>query len=272
MAMIVKSVLVTGTTSGVGRALLQHYAKSGVAVIAVNRRRVPELEAEYPGARFECVDVRSAQDVQELVLRLAQAGNLPEIFILNAGINRIDNDESFDLSSYQSVIDTNLYGVLNFVQPLTQLAVGKRPRHLIAISSMAHYVGNPYALGYHTSKRALTACFTTWASMYRGTDLVFQRVMLGPVRSGIYTMGERFPSWMVWLRNVFSGSLEGTARAVARFATTRRSTLFHPVRAVPLYFGMWLCQSLIPGFFRGRKSLAGRARRQPGAHDTASEG
>lgn len=262
MAMMVKSVLVTGTTSGVGRALLDLYAKSGAQVISVNRRRVPELESQYPAVRFECLDVRSAEEVERLVRRLEEAAELPELFVLNAGINRLDNDEAFDLSSYKSVIETNLYGVLNFIQPLTHLAAGQVPRHLVAISSMANYVGNPYGLGYTTSKRALSTCFEVWSSMYSGTDLVFQRVMLGPVHgTAIYTMHDRLPRWIVGVKNAFSASLDGTARAVARFAATRRKRLFYPLRALPIYLCLWLCQSLVPGFFRGRKTLAGKARR-----------
>ena len=97
----IQSVLITGTTSGVGRALLEHYAKNGVKVISVNRRRGAELESRYPSVRFECVDVRSAEDVAELVRALAASGQLPEVFILNAGINRVDNDDSFQLSHYR---------------------------------------------------------------------------------------------------------------------------------------------------------------------------
>lgn len=260
--MTVESVLVTGTTSGVGRALLELYAKRGAKVIAVNRRRVPELEACYPQVRFACVDVRSVDQVASLVHSLVESAELPSVFILNAGINRPDNDESFDLSDFKSVLDTNLYGVLNFVQPLTRLAPGKVPRHLVAISSMASYVGNPYGLGYTTSKQALTTCFETWSQMYAGTDLVFQRVMLGPVATAIYTMHDRFPRWMVWIKGAFSGSLAGTARAVSRFARSRNKRLFYPRRAVPLYLGMWLCRWLVPGFFRGRQTLAGKARRR----------
>lgn len=260
--MQVESVLVTGTTSGVGRALLELYARRGVRVIAVNRRRVPELEACYPQVRFECVDVRSAEQVERLVRRLAELAELPDVFILNAGINCTDNDESFDLASFKSVIETNLYGVLHFVQPLTQLARGKTPRHLVAVSSMAGYVGNPYGLGYSTSKQALTTCFQVWSRMYTGTDLVFQRVMLGPVQTAMYTMHDTFPPWMVWLKNAFSASLDGTARAVSRFAATRSSRLFYPWRAVPLYLGMWLCQSLFPGLFQGRRTRAGNERRR----------
>jgi gluconate 5-dehydrogenase len=255
------SVLITGTTSGLGRALLAYYARKGAKVVSVNRRRVPELESEYPSARFECVDVRSAEEVGRLVARLAEAGELPEIFILNAGINRVDNDVQFELARYKEVVDTNLYGVLNFVDPLTVLPPGRLPRHVVAISSMANYVGNPYGLGYATSKRALTACFETWARMYAGTDLVFQQVMLGPVHTEIYTMAGELPAWMVSIKNAFSVETDAAARAVSRFALTRKTKLFYPMRAVPLYLGMWLGRSLIPGFFQGRNTLAGRARR-----------
>lgn len=269
MAKEVESVLVTGTTSGVGGALLELYSRRGARIISVNRRRVPELERRYPRVRFECVDVRAAEEVEELLRGLAESGALPELFILNAGINRTDNDESFAVSSYRSVMETNLYGVLNFVQPLTRLAAGRSPRHVVAISSMVNYAGNPYALGYLTSKQALTTCFEVLSRMYAGTDLVFQRVMLGPVTgTAMFTMHERLPSWMVWLKSAFSGSLEGTARAISAFASTRRRRLFHPRRAVLLFLGLWACQAVVPGFFRGRKTLAGRARRAvPGASD-----
>ncbi len=259
--MSVGSVLITGTSSGVGRALLEHYSKAGVKVISVNRRRVPELESDYPSVRFECVDVRSAEEVRRLVSGLAERAELPEIFVLNAGINRIDNDASFELDAFKTVIDTNLYGVLNFVGPLTELPPGRLPRHVVAISSMASYVGNPYGLGYTTSKQALTACFDVWSRMYAGSDLVFQQVMLGPVRTAIYTMADQFPGWMVSIKNFFSGSTEGSARAIARFAETRKKKLHHPWAAVPLYLGMWLCRAIIRGFFRGRKTLAGKVRR-----------
>ena len=257
----VKSVLITGTTSGVGRALLAHYAQSGVKVISVNRRRVAELESQYPSVRFECVDVRAAENVNQLVRGLAASGQLPEVFILNAGINRVDNDESFQLSVYGEVIDTNLYGVLNFVGPLTQLPACSVERHVVAISSMANYAGNPYGLGYYTSKKALTACFEVWSKMYAGTDLVFQQVMLGPVPTAIYTMADRFPAWMVWIKNLFSASLDGTVRAISRLALTRKKKLIYPLQAFPLYGAIRLGRGLVPGFFLGRKTLAGKTRR-----------
>jgi NAD(P)-dependent dehydrogenase (short-subunit alcohol dehydrogenase family) len=260
----VRSVLITGTTSGVGRALLDHFVGSGAKVISVNRRRVEELESSYPSVRFEIVDVRSAQAVDALVTGLAASGQLPEVFILNAGINRLDNDESFELSPFTEVFETNLFGVLSFVAPLTRLSAGEGCRHVVAISSMASYAGNPYALGYQASKKALTACFEVWAKMYGGTDLVFQRVMLGPVRTGIFTMAERLPSWLAWVRDACSASVEDSARNIARFAQTRKERIIYPLRAFPLFLALWMGQRLLPGllgFFQGRKTLDRRVRR-----------
>lgn len=261
--MQVKSVLITGTTSGVGRGLLEHYATRGVKVISVNRRRIPELEERHPSAVFECVDVRSAADVEQLVRRLAASGTLPDVFILNAGINRLDNDDTFDLSAYREVIDTNLYGVLHFVAPVTQLPATRVERHVVAISSMVNQVGNPYGLGYQTSKKALTTCFDVWSRMYEGTDLVFKQVLLGPVQTSIDTMDGTLPAWIGRARRLSSASLADTVRAIARFAATRRRTLIYPWRAFALFSAARATRRVVPGFLQGRRTLQGRPRRAP---------
>jgi NAD(P)-dependent dehydrogenase (short-subunit alcohol dehydrogenase family) len=260
-----ESVLITGTTSGLGHALLKHYTDAGARVIAVNRRRVHELGAAFPQVRFECVDVRDASGVDHLLQELQKANQLPDCFLLNAGINEVDNDESFDIDTYRAVMETNLYGVLHFVAPLTKIPAGGKRRHIIAVSSMANYVGNPYGLGYSTSKRALTSCFDAWSQMYRGTDLVFQQVMLGPVRSSIKTMDDRMSPWVGRTREIFSGNLEETVRAIARFAETKKKRLFTPRRAVPLYLAMKLTAPLLPGLLQGKATLDGAARRKPQA-------
>jgi hypothetical protein len=97
--------------------------------------------------------------------------------------------------------------------------------------------------------------------MYAGTDLVFQQVLLGPVRTAIYTMSDRLPPWMVWVRNFVSGSLLGAVAAIASFSGTRRRKLFYPLRALPLFVAMCWAQALIPGFFQGKETLDGKARR-----------
>jgi len=249
----VRRVLITGTTTGLGRGLLRRYAREQVEIICVNRRRVAELEAQHPSVRFECVDVRSAAGVERLIRDLAASDQLPDVFILNAGINRLDNGERFELPAFRDVMDTNLFGVLNFVAPLIALPAAKAERHVVAVSSMVKYAGNPYGLGYSTSKKALSACFDVWARMYAATRLVFKQVVLGPVDTDIYTMPDRFPAWMSQVKDLSSVSIEGAAEAIARFASTRERTLIYPWRALPLFGAMWVGQRLVPRLFQGRK-------------------
>jgi len=265
----VNSVLITGTTSGLGRALLEHYARSGVKVISVNRRRVADLEACHPRVRFEVLDVRAANDVEGLVRALAAAGELPDAFILNAGINRLDNDASFDLALYREVVETNLYGALNFIAPLTALPVSGE-RHVVAISSMVTYAGNPYGLGYQTSKRALTTCFDVWSRMYGGTDLVFKQVILGPIRTSMITMDDKQPGWFARIRALASAPLDSAVREISRFVETRRKTLVYPSRARAAFTAYRLAGRLAPGrfaFLQGRSTLDGRPRRTKYSED-----
>jgi NAD(P)-dependent dehydrogenase (short-subunit alcohol dehydrogenase family) len=257
----VRSVLITGTTSGLGRGLLEHYVAGGVKVISVNRRRVAELEARHPSVRFECLDVRSAPEVDALVRGLAASGELPGVLILNAGINRMDNDEAFDLPAYREVVETNLYGVLNFVAPLIQLPPTEIERHVVAISSMVTYAGNPYALGYQASKRALTTSFDVWSQMYARTDLVFKQVILGPVPTSIFTTEDKLPRWLSGVRRLSSASLNGAVDAVSRFAPTRRKKLIYPWRALAVFGATALARRVVPGFLHGRRTLRGGLRR-----------
>ena len=214
----VNSVLITGTTSGLGRGLLEHYAERGVKVISGEpppgrraRGPLPVRPFRVPGRPFG--DRMSTT----LVRGLAASGDLPDVFILNAGINRLDNDEAFDLPLYREVIETNLYGVLNFIGPLTALPAGRVERHVVAISSMVNYAGNPYGLGYQTSKQALTTCFDVWSRHVRGDRPGVQTGHPGTRSHLDLHDGRQAPRLDVRIRSLSSASLESTVRAISQF-------------------------------------------------------
>ena len=127
---------------------------------------------------------------------------------------------------------------------------------------MVTYAGNPYGLGYQTSKQALTTCFDVWSHMYTGTDLVFKQVILGPVPTSMYTMDEKLPGWMSRIKRLSSASLNGTVRAISRFARTRKKKLIHPWRAFAVFGTFRLARRLVPGFFQGQRTLDGKPRRK----------
>ena len=79
------NVLITGTTSGLGRAFLDLDYKRGDEVIAVNRRSAPDLEREYPRARFPVLDISKAHAVYHFLAQLDRDWKAPGLLILNAG-------------------------------------------------------------------------------------------------------------------------------------------------------------------------------------------
>ena len=59
-------VLITGTTSGLGLGLLEHYYRLGVKVTAVNRRKTPNLEERFPNVHFRHIDVQNRTAIRDL--------------------------------------------------------------------------------------------------------------------------------------------------------------------------------------------------------------
>ena len=258
--MTTKHVLITGTTSGIGLGLLEHFARKGVRITAVNRRVDRAWSTPYPQVASQCLDVRDAAAIKNLIWALAKAGELPDLFILNAGINRLDNDSALNLEQFREVLETNFLGVLNFVAPLTELKAWPHRIKVVAISSVTNYIGNPYCLSYYISKKALTESFEIFAAMYCKTNLRFQWVVLGPVPSGIYATSENFPKIMVRIKEIFTVSLDRAVHVIAEFSQSDRRRLIFPMRAYFLVQGMRLLRFLIPGFYRGKKTLGGQER------------
>lgn len=246
-------VLITGTTSGIGRGLMDLYARNGAKIIAVNRRRDLPMESLYPNIRFMQVDVQDSQGIADLIADLAARNELPTTFILNAGVNKIDNDPLFSLQAFRETININLLGALNFVAPLITRRTQLPETRIVAISSTVNYVANPYCIGYYLSKNALTQSFKVFYEMYRDTNLKFKWVVLGPVLTKITSSSDKFPKIMSRIKDLFSVSVEKTAEVIAGFAASKRACLIFPLRARFLFRTMWLAQQLIPGFYRGRR-------------------
>jgi short-subunit dehydrogenase len=266
-----KHVLITGTTSGIGRGLLAHYVRSGVRVTSVNRRVDSELAGCYPDVQFKCVDVRDGKTVEKLISELVNLRQLPDLFILNAGINGLDNDATLDLETFRRVLDTNLFGALHFAASLTSIRTELSKTAIVAISSMANYAANPYCLGYSVSKMALSKSFEVLAAMYQKTNLKFKWVVLGPVGTGITATSDKFPKIMAYVKDLFSISLTQSVQAISSFAESDRKYLIYPLRAFFLFRLMRWMQYLIPSFYRCQKPASGILNR-PGETVAHTEG
>lgn len=242
-------VLITGTTSGLGKGFLDYYSRSGARIICVNRRNDEKLSKEYPSAQFEILDIADASAVKGLLQRLEASGKSPNLFILSAGINEPDNFSGLDHETYHRVMNTNLDGVMTFVGAISSLGlVGKT---IAAMSSTSNIVANPAHVAYHLSKWAIKRGF----ELFRRNDPhnTYKTVVLGPVHTNIMARYPQPKGLQKRLFEIMAVQVPETVEACARFFKGRKLVLNYPFWVFLFYLFVRAVLAVLPGAYRGTR-------------------
>lgn len=178
-----KLALITGATSGIGRATALRLAKGGYDIVATGRRaeRLETLrhEIEALGARCTtlCFDVRSEEEVRRALEPLERVDLLVNNAGLAAGLEHIDQGDTAD---WDAMIDTNVKGLLYVTRVITPKMVAARRGHIFNIGSIAGT--EPYENGavYCASKHAVHAI-----SQSMRADLLADGIKVTEIRPGM---------------------------------------------------------------------------------------
>lgn len=155
--------LVTGASSGIGRALSQRLAARGYEVW-VSARRAPELEAlvreiEAASGRASVLtlDVSKPEEAEKKVAALdAEVGGF-DLVVANAGIGGDQQPASKQsLAGCRATIETNYLGALAVMLPVIPSMIERRRGHIVGVTSLAGEISLPAAVDYGTSKCALS--------------------------------------------------------------------------------------------------------------------
>jgi short-subunit dehydrogenase len=160
-----KVVMITGASSGIGRALAVDLGKRGARLGLLARRKdlldeiVGEVEAHGAKALGLPASVQDAAGVGAAAERLrAEFGSI-DILIANAGIGGTGDPAELKARDYAEVIEVNTIGAANSVAAVVPDMVARGSGHLVAISSLAAYRGLPKSAAYCASKAAVSAFF-----------------------------------------------------------------------------------------------------------------
>lgn len=156
-----KTILITGATSGIGKAVAEKFAENGWNCIITGRRaeRLTQLKNELEHKHHTkvlalCFDVREKEKVFENINSLAGEWKNIDVLVNNAGLalGRSNFEES-DLDDWEIMIDTNLKGLLYVSRAVAPLMIEKKQGHIINIGSIAgkevYPMGNVYNLTKH---------------------------------------------------------------------------------------------------------------------------
>ena len=162
---ISKIVMVTGATSGIGKATAKIFAKKGYDVIITGRRQERleaiqnKLSSKY-GAKVQalCFDVRSYEEVQQALTSLPDQWQNIQILINNAGLAKgLDEIHEGSLDHYETMIDTNVKGLLYMTRAISPRMVERRSGHIINVCSTAGHEVYPKGNVYCATKHAVDA-------------------------------------------------------------------------------------------------------------------
>lgn len=152
-----KAVLITGCSTGIGRATAEHLAKKGHTVYATARRLDAIADLAQHGCTLLALDVCDEASMQAAVTAVERAHGAVGVLINNAGYGSEGPVEEVPLSEVRRQFDTNVFGLLR----LTQLALPGMRRQgwgkVVNLSSMGGRMTLPGGGIYHATKYAVEA-------------------------------------------------------------------------------------------------------------------
>ena len=139
-----KIVLVTGATSGIGESCAKKFAKNGYDVIITGRRQnklnVLKVELENIGANVLAIqfDVRERSAVKKAIEYINEKWSHIDVLINNAGLALgLDSEYEGDFEDWDTMIDTNIKGLLNMTRFVVPNMISRNSGHIINIGSVA---------------------------------------------------------------------------------------------------------------------------------------
>ena len=148
-----KTVLITGTSSGIGKATVLEFAKMGWNVIATQRN--PENETDFnmfPNVKMYPLDVTSLESIQEAMSQAQKVFGNIDVVVNNAGYGVDGAFEAMSDEIIEKQFNTNVFGLLRVTREAIKIMRPSGGGTIIQISSMGGKITFPLYSIYHATK------------------------------------------------------------------------------------------------------------------------
>lgn len=147
-----KIALVTGGSSGIGKAIAEKLRSEGVKVCVAD---ISAANTEKEGITYRKCDISNAEDIDQLYEWISNHHGHPDFLILNAGQGIREKLTEGDPEKWQKIVHTNLMGPLRCIRAFTPAMLDKKQGNVVFISSVSANQPHPYGGIYSATKTAL---------------------------------------------------------------------------------------------------------------------
>ena len=240
MASETSTALITGGTSGIGRATANKLAQLGIQVVVVGRnaergkKTVEEIRAAGGKADFISSDLRDAASAREVAKRAIELGNgHVDIVINNAGIYPFGPTQEMTEEQFDRVFSLNVKAPYFLVAELGPLMAERGKGAIVNLSTIVADYGAPGMSLYGSSKAAINLLTKTWAAEYGPRGVRVNVVVPGPTRTeGTDAMGEGLEQLAAEAPARRPATADEIAEAIVFLATDRASFIYGAKLAV----------------------------------------
>jgi len=234
------TALITGGTSGIGRATANKLAQLGIHVLVVGRnaergkKAIDEIRAAGGKADFISSDLRDAESARAVAQRAIELGNgRVDILINNAGIYPFGPTHEMTEEGFDRVFSLNVKAPYFLVAELAPLMAKRGKGAIVNLSTMAADFGAPGMSLYGSSKAAINLLTKTWAAEYGPSGVRVNAVSPGPTRTeGTDAMGEGLEQLASQAPAGRPATADEIAEAIVFLATDRASFIYGAKLAV----------------------------------------
>lgn len=155
------TVLITGGSQGIGKAIALRFAQGGYNIVLAARQAdrlalvADEVRSHAPKTLAIPTDVRDPQQVEAMIQQtLAEFGAI-DVLVNNAGIYASGPAEQFSIEDWHQILDTNLWGYIHTIHAALPHLLERRQGTIVNLCSIGGRVPLPYLVPYSTSKFAV---------------------------------------------------------------------------------------------------------------------
>lgn len=148
-----KVVVITGVSSGIGRAAAEQFARQGCRVFGTVRNTA-KAQA-MPGVVLIEMDIRDEASVERGIQSIVAQTRRIDVLVNSAGVTLLGATEETSVAEAQTLFDTNLFGLLRVIKAVLPHMREQRSGRIVNVSSVLGFLPAPYMALYSASKHAV---------------------------------------------------------------------------------------------------------------------